>query len=117
MKKYFAVLLFSIIGLGGAYAQKNASKERNNDKIDELISELKLDDEQSEKVTAIFDEYQTTLKTQKEIIKNSEKNIKVAKTAAKTAKEKSETQLKEVLTEEQYKKYQDMKGGQKDEEE
>lgn len=117
MKKYFAALLLTVLSIGGTFAQKGASKDKNNEKLDQMIAELKLDDSQAEKVRAILSEHQNIMMTQKEIIKNSEKNIKAAKMTVKDSKEKTESELKAVLTEDQIMKYKELKASQKEDDE
>lgn len=117
MKTLIASALLSVVCSTAVMAQRTEQRDKPSpdEKIAAMIEELKLNQEQADKLKAVMADQQVIVSSQKAIIKASEKTIEAAKELLRVTKEKTDAQMQEILTEEQMIQFREMKRGRDEE--
>lgn len=105
MKKLLLVLTMAVCFAGAAMAQPGGRGQNPEAMVQALKDSLQLSDKQVDSVKAIIQEF---MPKQREIFMNQDLDREGKMAALKQINDQRNARFKAVLTEEQYKKYQDM---------
>lgn len=107
MKKVIGLFLVILISTVSVFAQKDQRGKRGGDpaqRCEKMIAELKLDEKQAAEFRKINTEFREKMLKEREAIEADRQKMREQ---MKTLRNDRDEQLKKILTDEQYKQYQE----------
>ena len=116
MKKVFALVLILMAASVSAFAQdgsqqNNRQRMTPEERMNKIAKDLQLNEKQTKDFKKINEEFMDKLKKQRE---SGEKDQKKAREAMESARKDRNDKIKKVLTEDQYKKFEEMEKKQRE---
>lgn len=108
MKKVLFICLLMVMGTVGMVAQQDM-QARMKERVENYVKELKLEGEKAEKFRAIQDETRTKMRAEMEAMRDGGNMDREAMMTKMTKmNEERDAAIKKILTEEEFKKYQEI---------
>ena len=107
MKKVIGLFLVILISTATVFAQGGDRQGKKGDpskRSEKMIEELKLDDKQAAEYRKVEADFREQMKKERESVKEDREKMREKMTAMRTEKD---AQIKKILTDEQYKQYQE----------
>lgn len=107
MKKVIGLFLVVLLSTVSVYAQKEKRSNRGGDpsqRMEKLITELKLDEKQAADFRKLNEEFREKMMKERENMDSDRQKMREKMT---TMRDEMNTKVKKILTEEQYKLYQE----------
>lgn len=108
MKKVIVVALVALISVCSLFAQEKKQDRRRMDpskRMEQLITELKLDEKQAAEVREVEKSFREEMMKNRDSAKEEREKMREK---METMKKDRDKKMEEILTPEQYKKYQEM---------
>jgi hypothetical protein len=108
MKKGLFLCVIFLLGAVGAVGQ-NDFRERAKERTEKYVKELKLDEKKAESFRKILDEATQKMREEREKIRSAgNQNREAMREAFTKINDERDKEIKKVLSEEEYKKYQEL---------
>ncbi|MDL2255017.1 MICOS complex subunit MIC60 [Parabacteroides sp. OttesenSCG-928-G06] len=108
MKKILLVCLLMVMGTVGMVAQQDM-QARMKERVENYVKELKLEGEKAEKFKEIQNKYMEKMRTEMQTMRDAGNTDREAmRTKMTKMNEDRDAEIKKILTEEEFKKYQEI---------